>query len=174
MRALATLCVALGLGGCAIVYPGNFSYPDAPCRMMSGWCVVEVPSVGYLGYGAGNSGELDNTVISFRLAPREGVVAAWSSTEVTLVDLDSGKSMRIKALDTSPVTGRRLSPQIGEDLWVLYGPYSPGQFQLKPRIAKMEIRVPPILVNGQTVHVAPVRIHDGPRTPKVVTFFVGH
>jgi hypothetical protein len=174
MRVLAVLCLTTCLGGCVVVYPGNFSYPGVQCRTLQGWCVVEVPSVGYLAYGTGNSGQPDHTMISFRLSPREGVVAAWSSTEITLVDVDTRKSMRIKALDTTPVTGRRISPGISEDLWVLYGPYSPGEFRLEPRIAKMEIRVPPILINGKTIEVAPVRIDDGPRMPKAVPIFAGH
>ena len=140
--------------------------------MLSGSCVIEVPSVGYLAYGAGNAGALDYTGVGFRLAPREGVVVAWSSTDVTLVDLDTGRSTRIKAMNTTPVTGRRLVPTIGEDLWVLYGPYAPGEFRVEPRIAKMEIRLPPILANGRPVEVAPVRINDGPRLPTIV--FIGH
>jgi hypothetical protein len=165
---LGALAVVACLTGCAVVFEGNFSFPQTPCRTLQGWCVVEVPSVGHLAYGTGNSGQLDHTMISFRLAPREGVTAAWSSPEVTLVDVDTSKSMRVKALDTKPVTGRRTVPGIAENLWVLYGPYAPGEFRLEPRIAKMEVRLPPILRDGQMVVVVPVRINDGPRTPKVV------
>jgi hypothetical protein len=162
------LAVVACLTGCAVVFEGNFSFPETPCRTLLDWCVVEVPSVGYLAYGAGNSGRLDHTMISFRLAPHEGVTAAWSSEEVTLVDVDTNKSMRFKALDTKPVTGRQIVPSTEEDLWVLYGPYTPGEFRLEPRIAKMEVQVPPILRDGQMIRVDPVRINDGPRTPKVI------
>ena len=126
--------------------------------------MVEVPSVGNLAYGAGNSGQRDYTIISFRLAPHEGVTVSWSSADVSVVDIDTGKSMRIEALDTKPVTGRTIQPNLAQEHWVLYGPYAPGEFRLEPRIAKMEIRVPPILRDGQRIEVAPVRIDDGPRT----------
>jgi len=133
--------------------------------------VVDVPSVGYLGYGAGNSGQLDHTTISFGLVPHEGITAAWSSTEVTMVDVDTNKSMRFKAMDTKPVTGRRTAPNpsVAEGLYrVLYEPYAPGEFRLEPRIAKMEVRMPPILRDGQMIAVVPLRINDGPRSPKVI------
>lgn len=136
-----------------------------------------LPEVGYLGVGASAAalahlgvGESDETVISFRLAPRDGVVVAWSSAEITLVDLEDNKSIQLKALDTNPVAGHRRYPHIGEDQWVLYGPYAPGEFHLKPRITKMEVRFPPILLDGRTVQIPPVRIDDGPRTPKVFIY----
>src|SRR5258706_4038601 len=157
-RFLAAAAIVACLAGCAVAFVGNFSFPGVQCRSLHSWCVVELPAVGYLGVGASppglghlGVGESDETVISFRLAPRDGVVAAWSSAEITLVDLDDSKSIQLKALDTNPVAGRRLNPNIDEDLWVLYGPYSEGQFRLKPRITKMEVRVPPILLEGRTV-----------------------
>ena len=143
--------------------------------MRESWCVVEVPSVGYLAYGAGSTG-VEHSVISFRLAPREGVTAAWSSTEVTLVDLDTNKSMQIKTLGARPVTGRRIVPNVTEEFWFLHGLTAGGEFRLEPRIANMEVRLPPIVRDGQMIAVAPVRITDGPRTPKVVSVFAlgGH
>jgi hypothetical protein len=165
---LAAAALTTSLSGCTVAFEGNFSYPGVPCHMMSGWCVVELPTVGFLAYGAGNSGELDHTIISFRLAPRDGVTAAWSSTEITLVDLDTNKSMQVKALDAAPVTGRKLYLGISEEQRTLYGPYSPGEFRLSPRIAKMEVRMPPVLRDGQMVQVPPVRLNDGIRMPRIV------
>ena len=156
------------------MYPGNFSYPGVSCRSHSGWCIVGVPSVGDLAYGAWNDGEPDYTNIQFRLAPRIGVTAAWSSSEVTIMDRDTGKSMSVKALDTKPVTGRKLDPQVAEEYLVLYGPYSPGQLRLKPRIAKLEIRLPPILVDGRTVDLAPLPLNDGTRWPLPTLIYWGH
>jgi hypothetical protein len=169
-----TLWLSTFLAACTIVFPGRFSYPGVTCRNQSGWCIVQVPSVGDLAYGAGNSGDLDYTILSFRMAPREGVTAAWSSAEITLVDRDTGKSMQVKALDTKPVTGRKLDPYMREDLFVLYGPYSPGEYRLEPRIAKLEIRLPPIISDARTVEVAPLRVNDGTRLPMPVFLFGGH
>ena len=168
------LWLAPALVACTIQYPGRFSYPGVACRSMSGWCIVDVPSVGDLAYLAYNSGELEYTILSFRLAPREGITAAWLSAEVTLVDRDTGKSMQVKALDTKPVTGRKLYPNIGEEHFVLYGPYAPGQFRLEPRIAKLEIRFPPILSGARTVEVAPLPLDDGTRFPLPVILYPGH
>lgn len=53
------------------------------------------------------------------------------------MDVDANKSMRAKALDTKPVTGRRIAPNIEEDLWVLYGPYAPGEFRLEPAVKSL-------------------------------------
>jgi hypothetical protein len=114
-RLSLALCLTTWLGACTVVYPGNFSYPGVACRSHSGWCIVAVPSVGDLAYGAWNDGELNYTNIQFRLAPRIGVTAAWSASEVTLVDRDTGKSVSVKALDTKPVTGRKLDPQVAEE-----------------------------------------------------------
>ena len=174
LRLLGALWLTACLAGCVIVYPGRFSFSGVTCRSQSGWCIVEVPSVGDVAYGAGNSGELSYTELSFRLAPREGVTAAWSSTEITLVDVDTGKSMQVKALDPKPVTGRKLLPNIGEEYFVLYGPYAPGQFRLEPRIAKLEIRLPPVSSGGRTIEVAPVRLNDGTRFPIPMILYPGH
>lgn len=173
-RVLLALSLTTSLAACIISYPGRFSYPGVACRSMSGWCIVDVPAVGDLAYAGWNSGELDYTELSFRLAPREGVTAAWSSAEVTLVDLDTGKSMQVKALDTKPVTGRKLDPYIREEHFVLYGPYSPGQFRLQPRIAKLQIRLPPILSGGRSVEVPPLPLNDGTRFPIPMILYPGH
>jgi len=171
---LLALGLATSLAGCIISYPGRFSYPGVACRSASGWCIVEVAAVGDVAYAGGNSGELDYTELSFRLAPREGVTAAWSSAEITLFDRDTGESMQVKALDTKPVTGRKLDPYMREENFVLYGPYAPGQFRLQPRIAKLEIRLPPILAGGRTVDVPPLRLNDGTRFPVPMPIFAGH
>ena len=174
-RFLAAAAIVVCLAGCTLAFVGNFSFPGVQCRSLPYWCVIELPAVGYLGVGASaNAGSLGETIISFRLAPRDGVIAAWSSAEITLVDLHNNKSIQLKALDTHQVAGRRLVPNIDEDLWVLYGPYSPGEFHLKPRITKMEVRFPPILLDGRTVQVPPVRIDDGPRRPTVNFFYYSH
>jgi hypothetical protein len=150
-----------------VVFEGNFSYPGVPCRMVNVWCVVDVPTVGSLAFLARNPEGLSHTVIAFRLVPKEGVTVAWSSTDITLVDLDANKSMQVKALDTKPVTGRQLAGNIAEEHWVLYGPYSPGELGVHPRIAKMEVRVPPIFRGAQMFQIPPLRINDGPRIPKL-------
>jgi hypothetical protein len=159
------------VAGCAVVYPGNFSFPNVQCRMLHGWCVFELPGAADLAIGAGNSGMVDETKISFRLAPRNGIVAAWSSAELTVVDLNNDKSIKLKVLDTREVTGRRLYPHINEDQWVLYGPFSEGQFRLSPRVARMEVRFPSVLLDGRVIQVPPIRIDDGLRVPKIFIYY---
>jgi hypothetical protein len=168
-RILVAATIVVTLAGCAVGYVGNFSFPDVKCRMLGSLCVIELPAIGYLGVGpSAILGAVDQTKVSFRLAPREGVVAAWASAEITLVDLDNNKSVQLKALDTKQVVGHYFAPHVDEDEWVLYGAYAPGEFYLKPRITNMEVRFPLILLDGRTVQVPPVRIYDGLRTPKAV------
>jgi hypothetical protein len=171
-RFLSAAAIAACLAGCGFGYVSNFSFPQTQCRFQNSWCIIELPAVGFLGVGAGaSSGSIDETMLSFRLSPRDGVTVAWTSAEFALVDLRNNKSIQVKALDTRQVTGRWLYPRIAEENWVLYGPYSTAEFRLTPRITKMEVRFPPLLVDGKTVQVPPVRIDDGTRTPKVMFYY---
>jgi hypothetical protein len=171
-KIIATTTIIVSLAGCAFGFAGNFSFSQAQCRLLNSSCVIEMQDVGYVIVSAGaNLQAVDETKIGIRLKPRDGVVAAWSSAQLELVDRDNIKSVQLKVLDTSQVMGRRLDPKIDEAASVMYGPYSEAEFRVKPRISKMEIRFPPVLVNGRMVQVQPVQIDDGTRAPAGAIYY---
>src|SRR5450631_1140082 len=83
---LATLAV-----GCAgVVYAPNFSYPDAPCRMENGFCVIDVPGAGHLlVQGSGTSEGNSTTWVTVEFSPLDGMRARWSHQRLTVVDLNT-------------------------------------------------------------------------------------
>jgi hypothetical protein len=162
------------LAGCVTYHADNFSFPGVQCRWLNYSCVVELPRSGYLAVRASSLGTVDETTVWVRFVPRNGIVAAWSTPDITLVDLENNKAVQLKALVTRQVVGRGLDAAIDEDKRIFDAAHAEGQFRVRPRIAKMELRLPPLVLDGETVHVPPVRIDDGFRSPTPTAIYYSH
>jgi hypothetical protein len=159
---LAALVFAACCASCAVIYAGNFSYPDASCRRIENSCVIELPDTGFIRItGSGAQDGSDVSWLSIRLVPLDGVVAAWTSNKVSLVDLSTNKVVeRPWVLDTKPIRGG--------------GPFRPladGNVRIGPRIAEFELCLPSIMVNGRSIDVPRIRIDNGSPTPVLIPRF---
>ncbi len=160
--------------GCAMchTYSSEFMHADStPCPLSNiGWCIEEIPNVGYVGVNAYISPD-NATNFNIRLALNAGITGQWSQKDVTVIDLENKTAMTTPGLDTGSGTGRSLADLIHSsleetpDTRLGYGWTSDSGFVLKPRIARLELRFPPIVIDGKEIKVPPLRYKEGPRIP---------
>lgn len=174
------LLSAAAVSSCMVVYTSNLSitHDDAlPCPARSqpmGWlCILYVPEVGYLGINAYGYG-FDETHITARLAPLNGVTARWATNEMTIVDKQSQFIIQKVVLNTNPLLGGSSLQGITDYLVVGYGPYIETSFKMSRRVRQAELHFPPIVVADKVVPVPPIQLHDKMRFPFVAPIFVGH
>ena len=170
MRAAASLLLIVACSGCVIGQWSKFTYRYGaaacePGEFLDTWCIVEVAEFGYLGIGAGNEATTDKTFVTIRLVPRTGVVAAWSSAELEVVHLQSGKRERRSQLETTAITGGDPSGQVDGRYLVGYGRKQQSDLALDAVRETLELRFPPVMVGGKLVPLAPVQVHEAFRTP---------
>lgn len=130
-------------------------------------CVLEFPEFGYLGINS-VAYRGDQTFITVRLAPRQGVEVRWFGSEITLFDLTKNAPVQRQKLDPNPVVGGDKSGHFTDHRLVGYGRSIETRFYVKPLVDHMELRFPPVLVGGTQVKIPSVQLREKMRIPVVV------
>ena len=173
------IAAAATCNGCIFGYytPGTIATigESTPCpskQDVGGWqCVVEFPEFGYLGVNSqGYSG--DETFITVRLAPHKEVEVEWFGGEIELVDVSKNITVQRQKVEAKPVVGSGPAHIKDNHLLLGYGKYIETRFDVKPLVSHMELRFPPVLVNGKQVAIPPIQLRERTRLPVVAPLFL--
>ncbi|TAK90707.1 MAG: hypothetical protein EPO06_07290 [Burkholderiaceae bacterium] len=181
---LATISIvlftAVVISGCMVGYKSNLSIThddSSPCpsrpKLMGWLCIVDVPEVRYLGINAYGYGP-DETHVTVRFAPLNGVTTRWATNEMTIVDKRSQTVLQKVVLNTNPLLGGSSLPGITDYLAVGYGPYIETSFRMNRRVSEAQFHFPSIVVTDKEVPVPPIQLQDKMRFPVVAPIYISH
>ena len=161
---------------CAIYYTSGFTFTDGnaiPCPPTYGWCMIEVPNVGYVGVNAyPQKGNI--THVNIRMAPNKGVTARWASDKITVVDLSTMKAEQKSVFNIKPLVGGDPRGEHTGNLLIGYGPYIESHIIMDPIIRHVELRFPSLIVDEKEISVPPVRYSEKLRIPVPGPAYIEH
>jgi hypothetical protein len=135
-------------------------------------CTIKFPNAGHVDVVADGDGQNDWRA-AIKLWPRVDEPIRWTSKDVTYVDLDTGTSLTLPILDTTPVYWH--GSTIDDKPVLMQGAdASTAELRFPQALRRVELKLPPIESGGKTQSVPSIQFEVAGRYPAltVVPFVI--